>query len=491
MLMKNTILDAISVNGKIITKRCTESYFRKIDLYQQLIDNTPSDFETVSDKIKYHLYGGGYCDVCGIRTNLSVSGRGFARFCAEHFHTPKKGKPAHNTKNVDTNFVVELYNQGKSFLEIAETIGNISNVTVAKILKKTGMPIRSHAENQKLQAPRGYKKPVIMIDREQLVEKYNEKIPIKALAEEYNCHPETIRRFLKEEGVEMWHRRSYIEWIICDLLKQNDIVYTTNDRTLIAPLEIDIYIPSIKVGIEINGMYTHSMVSGGKTKYYHHDKFKAAEAAGIRLIQLWEDDITNKFDIIESMILNICNLSRHHIGARQCELKSITNKELNQFCEENHIQGRTCSRSIGVGLFHQNTLVSVIGYYGDGNGDTIITRFCTQKNMNISGAFSKMLVALPGSMIKTFSANDISIGNLYKSTGFVCTNERRYELFYTDYKKIYNRQRFMKNKLKNVLAIYDETKTEIENMLNNGFDVIYKSGMRTWVLNREEIHKMT
>ena len=56
------------------------------------------------------------------------------------------------------------------------------------------------------------------------------------------------------------------------------------DRTAIAPYEIDIYIPSKKIGIEFNGTYWHSSIY--KEKDYHFKKSRFAEKAGIRLIHI-------------------------------------------------------------------------------------------------------------------------------------------------------------------------------------------------------------
>ena len=52
--------------------------------------------------------------------------------------------------------------------------------------------------------------------------------------------------------------------------------------------EIDIYIPALKIGIEYNGLYWHSELQ--KEKNYHFKKSKLADALGIRLINIYEDE---------------------------------------------------------------------------------------------------------------------------------------------------------------------------------------------------------
>ena len=53
-------------------------------------------------------------------------------------------------------------------------------------------------------------------------------------------------------------------------------------------IEIDIYIPALKLGIEYNGIYWHS-TKCIKDKNYHINKTMIARKAGIKLIHIFED----------------------------------------------------------------------------------------------------------------------------------------------------------------------------------------------------------
>ena len=58
-------------------------------------------------------------------------------------------------------------------------------------------------------------------------------------------------------------------------------------------LEIDIYLPELKIGFEFNGLYWHSELF--KDKNYHLDKTKYFKENGIRIIHVcayrdWETD---------------------------------------------------------------------------------------------------------------------------------------------------------------------------------------------------------
>lgn len=155
---KEEFIEKLSANGRLVNKRCTESYIANHNLSDILDNLVDKSFGSVSDRIKYLKYGGGYCEVCGIRTNLENNGQGFAKYCKAHFHEPKKNKPAHNRKTFDIDAAIKLYHdEKKSLLEIA-TLFNVSNVTLANRFKEANVTLRSHSENQKLQHPHADKK---------------------------------------------------------------------------------------------------------------------------------------------------------------------------------------------------------------------------------------------------------------------------------------------------------------------------------------------
>lgn len=137
-------------NDELVPKRCTESYLKNHNLLCVLDELTPKDFGSISDRIKLLKYGGGYCEVCGIRTKISVTGKGFGKYCKNHFHEPKKNIPAHNRKDFDLNLAIKYYKEDKlPLIEVANLL-NISNVTLANRFRQNNIEIRSHSENQKL-----------------------------------------------------------------------------------------------------------------------------------------------------------------------------------------------------------------------------------------------------------------------------------------------------------------------------------------------------
>jgi len=65
--------------------------------------------------------------------------------------------------------------------------------------------------------------------------------------------------------------------------------YYTNaenrNKTIIPPYEIDIYLPDINLGIELNGIYWHSEISGRETRL-SSTKLLLALQNNVQLIQI-------------------------------------------------------------------------------------------------------------------------------------------------------------------------------------------------------------
>ena len=73
----------------------------------------------------------------------------------------------------------------------------------------------------------------------------------------------------------------YIKTIYSGIVEQHKRGLLPNN------LEIDIYLPEKKLGIEFNGTYWHSSLAG-TPKNYHFNKSILAEKAGIKLVHIYE-----------------------------------------------------------------------------------------------------------------------------------------------------------------------------------------------------------
>lgn len=75
----------------------------------------------------------------------------------------------------------------------------------------------------------------------------------------------------------------------------------TNSKKMIAPYELDIFLPELNLALEFNGLYWHSEQSL-KNKYYHFNKWKKCVDNNIVLVNIWEDDWKYTQDIAKSIL---------------------------------------------------------------------------------------------------------------------------------------------------------------------------------------------
>ncbi len=283
---------------------------------------------------------------------------------------------------------------------------------------------------------------------------------------------------------------SGMEIIISNFIKDNfdgDVI--CNSRSIIPPHEIDIFIPTLKLGVEVNGLYWHS--SPNKDMNYHLEKYNKSLDKGIKLITIWEDDWVSKNDICKSFILYKLNKVPNKIYARDCEVKEVSYSISEEFLQDNHFQGSIKS-PVRIGLFFNNKLVSLMAF---GNLRLAmskktneefyeLTRFCNLNFYSVVGGASKLLnyfvKKYKPKKVETYSDNLISDGGLYEKLGFVYSHTSVPGYWYNVGGSRSHRYNWRKSKL--VELGYDKTKTEEEIMNELGYHRIYNAGNKKWEL---------
>ena len=288
-------------------------------------------------------------------------------------------------------------------------------------------------------------------------------------------------------------QKSSLEYKVKDLLDRYGIHYICNDRKLMSNgKELDIFIPDYNLAIECNGIWSHSIMnnSSPKPKNYHIDKTRQCRAYGIELIHLWEDWIMGKWDIVESMLLNKLNLTHTKLYARNTRISEINVKECKEFIDKNHIQGAPNGSHIRIGLYDGNELVSVMTFTLHQDG-WHLDRFCNKLNTNVVGGASKLLKYFINQyspdVIISFSSNDISCGDLYKTLGFETDYKYQSSYWYfrpgtlkRDHRASWSKPEIVRKGIKNEI---DDSWTEFEVMKELGFFCIYDSGQYKWILD--------
>ena len=197
------------------------------------------------------------------------------------------------------------------------------------------------------------------------------------------------------------------------------------NRDMLKGKEIDIFIPSLKLGIEYNGLFWHSEESG-KDNNYHINKLIECNKQCIRLIQIFEDEWVKHREICKSKLKQICGLNTNpKIYGRKCEIREITNKnEVYEFLDKNHIQGRT-GFTVGLGAYYNNELVGVMTFKKEKEEYWDLNRFATDINYQCVGIGGKLFKYFtrnyPFIEIKSFADRRWTTdptNNLYTKLGF-------------------------------------------------------------------------
>ena len=97
-----------------------------------------------------------------------------------------------------------------------------------------------------------------------------------------------------------------------------------NNRSILFPLELDVFIPEKRVAIEFNGTYWHS--SRHKDKFYHQRKIELCSRKSVRLLHVYEWEWLNDRARIENKILNFIE-SQENVSARRPICKLIQNNK--------------------------------------------------------------------------------------------------------------------------------------------------------------------
>ena len=471
---KQKFLEALEEDGKLVAKRCTESYLRKNNLLEFLDSEVDKSFGSVGERIKKLKYGGGFCLVCGCRTEVSKTVAGFNLYCKEHFHTPKKGKPAHNRKAIPTKEeLIDLYvTKELTIVEIAKHYGYASNVTVKKWLDHHGIDLLSHSEV--------IKKRVIPKSNVTCQEKYGnkhffasdegKKKVAAAFVERYGVPYHTSQNTSKEEIEVLNFFNSIEEGFVSD--------------TKAIGMELDGYNERIKVAFEYHGLYWHGEDRRGNSLHYR--KYKKCEENGIRLFSIFSSEWRDRNAQVKNFILAAMNKFDSKVYARSCgvSIRRKTDSEAIEFLESHHIQGspNISSTKEYYCLEINGKLVAVIsiGNHPRKSGVICLTRMAFKPGLQIVGGAKRLLsyIIKKYNRIITWSDNRWTPGEAYRRLGFVLVEESRQDYYYTNGKVLIPKQAMTKSKIG-----APEEITEEEYVKENfGYTRIWDCGKRTWKL---------
>ena len=265
-----------------------------------------------------------------------------------------------------------------------------------------------------------------------------------------------------------------------------------NNRKVIPPYELDIYLPDYNLAIEFDGIYHHSEIGGNKDKNYHLNKTKLCNEKGIQLIHIFEDEWIDKQDIIKSIIKNKLGIIDTKIFARKCIIKEISSEDSYNFLFENHLQEPIYSKH-NYGLYYGDELVYTVCLSKPRFNKKYqyeLIRSCGKINTQVIGGFDKLI----SYAVKTLNIQSMISyvdkryfnGSGYKNN-WKFIKETKPDYFYMSHYDVrYHRTRYQKHKLKKLFSEhYDNNLTEWQIMQLAGYDRIWDCGNLVFEYRRQ------
>ena len=198
--------------------------------------------------------------------------------------------------------------------------------------------------------------------------------------------------------------------------------------------EIDVYVPSRNTGFEFDGLYWHSELY--RDKRYHLGKTEEAEAAGVRLVHVFEDEWTLQGELVREKVSALLGAAARPVSARACVVERLPRGDADDFLRHNHIQGPALSASVHLGLADSNGLVAVctFGRIGRHDGAWYLERYATRSGCRVRGGCSRLLAAFvrdyKPEVVRTFADRRWSVGGMYERTGFTLVGKARPAYWY-------------------------------------------------------------
>ena len=125
-------------------------------------------------------------------------------------------------------------------------------------------------------------------------------LKLKEIANIFKFHPSTICKRLKKLNLIQYFNilDSELELQFKELLENSNINYERSNRNVLQKTdnngkpELDFYLKDYNIAFEINDVMSHNIKI--KNQYYHLNKTLQCKEKGIRLIHLWEWELTDK-----------------------------------------------------------------------------------------------------------------------------------------------------------------------------------------------------
>ncbi len=249
------------------------------------------------------------------------------------------------------------------------------------------------------------------------------------------------------------------EQLLISFLKEKAVQFETGNRTEISPFEIDIFIPEKRIGVEINGIYYHTVenlrrlrgLSEREAKNYHRLKWILSTQNNIRLIQFWDSEVIRKKDIVFSIVASAIGINQK-VYARDCYIEEITEEDAYRFFLQNHINDEpVLGKNFALKKNEEILQAISVGKARFGLNGYEIYRIATKNGFNVVGGTQRLIkyVIQNIGITKLYSYVNLRLftGKSLEKIGFKRIKITEPDFYYTkDFINLIPRERFMRSK---------------------------------------------
>ena len=351
------------------SKVCCEDKIKETNLERYGVENT---FQSEEKKIKIKetnlkKHGVEYPSQSS-KVRDKVKKTNLKNFGFEHVIQSSEIKEKIKQTNLE-RYGVENYNQNNEVREEQSKIESEIFLNEIKIKYPNLIAVSSSSGKTFFNCDNGYEH-IFPINAALLQSRYN-NINTKVCT---ICYPPEYK-YRSQSEVRIFE---LISFYYKDIIPNYNLTIGKNKK-----LQLDIFIPSLKLGIEFNGMFWHSE-RYKKNNNYHLEKYEVFNKNGIELIYIWEDDWNHLNEIVMSNIYKRLKIDViKNINDSSLSIPNID--EVNEFLKNNHLDGKTENCNY-ISLTNNNEIVSICAFKTI-NNDIHIIRYVDIVNFNVDNSF--------------------------------------------------------------------------------------------------------
>lgn len=270
------------------------------------------------------------------------------------------------------------------------------------------------------------------------------------------------------------------------------------DHVFSGKKEIDIFVPSLNLGVEFHGLIWHS-TKYAKNPTHIHEKTRLASAGGIRLVHIFQDEWEFRKDAVKKTLRSLMGVDER-VYARHTSCVFVPQELANKFLEANHLQGAVTGAAYSLGLVHNEKLVAIMVFSSVNSirgqradpSQVELRRYASSRT--VIGGASKLLRSYVDQhteveRIVSYSENRLFTGAVYEHMGFTRDGVTAPDYWYirSNSKKRHSKVKFQRKNLPAILGEqFDPSMSEVDNCLRAGWFRLFDCGKTRWVWCRQK-----